>query len=102
VRSLWLLVVEVPAGHRRGGVVADGQPGLGHRTQRQILGCVRTAHLGGDPARLECVGADAGPAAGEGEGEDDVVELAVGVGLRAVPTPVRPLRVLQAGVTAAV
>ena len=97
-----LLMVEVAGGDGGGGVVADGEPGLGDRGEREVVGGAGAAHLGGNPAGLNRVGEHARPVPGDGEGQDRVVELAVGVGLGAVPPSPLPLRVGQVGVTASV
>ena len=94
----WLLVVEVTAGDGCCGVVAHRQPDLGHRRQGEVVGCAGSTHLGRHPAGLEGVGEHAGPAAGNREGQDDVEELAVCVGLGPVPTASGPLEVVEVGV----
>lgn len=96
------LMVEVAGGHGSCGVVADREPCLGDRGERQIVGGPGSAHLGGHPARFEGIGQYGWPAAGDGEGQDDVEQLAVRVGLCSVPAPSGPLRVGQAGVAATV
>src|SRR5271169_3413227 len=62
------LMVEVAGGHGSRGVVADREPCLGDRGERQIVGGTRAAHPGGHPAWFEGVGQYGWPAAGDGEG----------------------------------
>ena len=96
------LVVEVTAGDRGGRVGADRQPGLRHRSQGHVVRGAGTAHLGRHPAGLDRIGQHAGPLSRDREGEHQVEQLAVGVGLCAVPASAFPLRIVQAGVPAAV
>src|SRR4051812_18690836 len=86
------LVEEVAAGDPRRRVVRDGEPGLGARPEGEVTRCSGPAHARGHPARVDRVGEHAGPATGHGRGEDGVEELAVRVGLRAVPAPLPPLQ----------
>ena len=96
------LVVEVPAGAGGRRVVADRQPGLRHRGQRHVVRCAGPAHPGRYPSGFDRVGPHPGPPPRDREREHRVEQLAVGVGLRAVPAPPLPLRVVQAGVPAPV
>jgi hypothetical protein len=76
----WPLVLGVAAGDGGGGFVAYRSPCLLDRAEGEGVGCAGAAHPDGYPAGFEGVGEDGGPAAGDGEGECDIEELAVGVG----------------------
>ncbi len=66
----------------------------------EVVGGGWAAHAGGYPAGVDGVAEDVGPAAGDGEGERGDEELAVAVGLGAVPAAGAPVEVIEAVVAA--
>jgi len=50
-----VFVVEVMTGGAGGGVIADGQPGLGFGAFGEVVGCVSATHFGGYPAGVDGV-----------------------------------------------
>lgn len=55
MRLLDSLAVPVTPGAERVGIVADGEPLLGERTEPEVVGRARFAHTGGHPAGVDCV-----------------------------------------------
>src|SRR6516165_401529 len=95
VRGAQRLVIEIFAAGARQRLVADRKPRLGQMTLAEVVGCAGPAHAGCDPARLERVGTHGRPAVGDREGENHVVQLAFGVGLRALPTSFGPQKIVE-------
>src|SRR5271155_693758 len=62
-------VIEILAGHPCAGVIADGEPHLGSMPLVEIVGRAWAAHASGHPSGLQRVREDAGPEAGDGEGQ---------------------------------
>jgi hypothetical protein len=89
-------VIKIAAAYQGFAVVAYGKPGLCFWALIQAVGCVRAAHFCGYPARLECVAVYILPFARHGKSQQNVVELRVAVGLRALPAAVDPVEVVQA------
>jgi hypothetical protein len=77
---------EILAGHAGAGILADRQPRLGSAPLIEIVGRAGAAHAGRHPSRLQGVREHAGPAASDGEGQQNVVQLALGIGLGGVVT----------------
>ena len=96
------LVIEIAAGHLRVRVVADGQPGLREMALLDVIGGARTAHPRRHPSRGERIRQHIGPAPGDAKRQQHVMQLAVRVGLAAVPPSVGPLRVVQVRAAAGV
>src|SRR5262249_36648725 len=85
----------VPAAGSRRGIAADGEPGLSQMPLFEVVGSVRATHLRRDPSRVDGVAQHLRPAARDGEGERNQVELALGVGLAGVPAASDPVDVVE-------
>ena len=96
------LVIEVLAGHGGRGIVADRQPGLGHRGLGHVVRGARAAHPGRHPAWLQGVAEHVGPEPGHRERQHHVEQLGVRVSLRTVPVAADPLQVSQVRLAAPV
>src|SRR6478752_3977157 len=81
-------VVPVAAGGCRIGVLADGKPLLSLVTKFEVVGCSRSTHPRGYPARIHCVAEHLGVQSGERCGQGCHKELAVRVGTGSMPGPV--------------
>src|SRR6476620_8823261 len=68
-----------------GRVVAGGEPGLGEVSLLEVAAGAGAAHPGRYPAGVDGVADHAGKAVGDGQGEGGDEQLAVAVGLDAVP-----------------
>ena len=82
------------------GTAADGEPSLGEVALFEDVAGGGAAHSGGYPAGIDRVADDVRPAAGEGEVKRGDEELAVAVGLGAVPAAGGPVEVMEAVVAA--
>src|SRR3984957_17293275 len=100
MHAMTLLVVEILATHPGRGIVAHRQPRLGHRGKGQVAGRPWATHLRGYPAWLESIGQYLRPSASHGEGQHDVQYFTGRIGLGAVPTAGRPLRIIQTSIAA--
>ena len=96
-RSGGFEVIEVLA-REASGFGRGAEPGLGEMGLLKVVAGMGTAHLGRHPAGGHGVAADFRVEAGDGEGEQYVVELGIGVGLVAAPGTVVPVEVLECGV----
>ena len=94
-RLTLLQMVEILAGQASCRVFAGGEPSLCEVTLFEVAGCVCAAHFCRHPAGFKGVGEDIRPEAGEGEGQQYIVELCVRVGTTAVPGTVLPGEVGQ-------
>src|SRR3954468_23653419 len=92
---LQLSMVKVVAASERKRVVTHGEPGLCFGCGADFPGGGGAAHFRLDPARIDRVAEDVGPAARDRGGEDGIEELGVGVCLEAVPPPMFPLEVVE-------
>jgi hypothetical protein len=90
-------VVPVLVGDGGVGVVAGGEPDLGVVAEGEVVGGGRAAHAGRYPAGIDDIAVHVGPAAGDGRGERGDEELAVAVGLGAVPAAAVPVEVVEVG-----
>ena len=91
-------MVEILTPDVRLGVISGGGPDLGQVGLIDIVGRARAAHPGRHPAGLQRVREDAGPTPGNGEGERRIMELALGIGRRAVAATLFPEDVVEIGV----
>jgi hypothetical protein len=66
----------IQAADRRGGIVADREPGLGKVSHLKIVRRSGTADLGRHPARIDSVAQDIRPAPSDGEGQRSNLKLA--------------------------
>ena len=78
-RLLLFAVMPIAATDPRGGVSADGEPGLCEMPQRQIIGGSRAAHLRRNPTRVDGIAQHVRPPAGHSKGKRGNVELALGI-----------------------
>src|SRR4051794_21240609 len=86
------LVVVVPtASYARRG----RQPRLSQVRLAEIAWRAAATHLGRHPPRVNRVRLDVRPQPGDGEGQQDVVQLGVRVRLRAAPAPPYPLQIVE-------
>ena len=98
----WSQVIKELSRHFSVAVVARGKPYLGPMSLIEIILSARTAHLGGNPARVNRVRQNILPAPGDSERQQRVVKFAVRVGLRSVPRPFFPQQVFESGIAGAV
>ena len=98
VRLATLQVVEIAACRLRLGIVAGGEPRLREMRLTDVVGRARAAHLGRDPSGRHGVRQHIRPEAGDGESEQDIVQLALGIGRRSIPLPLAPQNIVEIGV----
>ena len=92
-------MVEVPAGYGRGSVVTRCEPRLRAKRLFHVIACTWTAHLRRNPAGLERIRENVGPPASDAEGQEQIVQLAVRIGLEPVPRPGFPCKIFEARIT---
>ena len=95
IRGAQSLVIEIFAAGTGQRLIADRKPRLGQMTLAEVVGRAGPAHAGCDPARLERVGMHGRPAIRDRESEYHVVQLAFGIGLRALPTSFGPQKIVD-------
>src|SRR3954471_22038920 len=89
------MMVPVPPADGRSGIIAGREPRLGEISLLEIIRRSRAAHLRGNPARVDRIAQNVGPAPRDREGEHSHIELAVRVGLARVPASLIPIDVSQ-------
>ena len=94
-----VLVIKVMTGLKSGGVLADGQPGLGAGAFFEAIGSTGAAHFSGYPTGLDRIGQHVFPFPGYGESEDDIMQLGIGIGIETTPGTFFPGEILEAFVT---
>src|SRR5271166_5566371 len=95
VRRASLLMVEVLAGDERGRIFADCEPNLRSVPLIEVIRSARAAHPGGHPSWFEGIGKHVRPTTSHGEGDQHVMQFALGIGLRSPPGPLRPYQVME-------
>ena len=87
--------MEVLSSYEYLGLIACSKPNLGAMCLVQIIRCLGATHLRRDPAWLQCIRENSRPTPCDTEGEEDVMQLRVGVGLFSVPCASLPCQVLK-------
>src|SRR3954471_19196982 len=89
------MMVPVPPADGRSGIIAGREPRLGEISLLEIVRRSRAAHLRWNPARVDRIAQDVGPAPRDGEGERGYIELSVRVRLARIPASLIPIDVAQ-------
>ena len=85
-------MMEILAGDPGCGIVADGEPGLSAAGLVGVVGRAGAAHAGRDPAGVDRVRQHVRPAPRDGEGDQHVEKLALGIGCGAFQARSRQVR----------